>query len=76
MIEWSERLQWVRQVQEEIQQGKPSKALGQMRSRGITHLVQPANQELLGPAFRLTYKDPFYRVYQLASPGERSESGR
>jgi hypothetical protein len=71
VIEWYDRLLFADEVQELLKKGEVRKALRRLRERGVTHVVQPAEQkELIDPGLRLIYptagnEDPRYRLYEL-----------
>jgi hypothetical protein len=65
VLEWYARLGLARAALEELRAGRLSKALDEMRPRGITHLVLPAGTELRGPSVEQVYGDEHYRVYRL-----------
>jgi hypothetical protein len=65
VLEWYARLGLARAALEELRAGRRSKALDELRPRGITHLVLPAAVELRGPDVEPVYGDEHYRVYRL-----------
>jgi hypothetical protein len=66
VLEWRDRLRLAQAVQERIRQGHLSEALTELRGRGVTHVIVPAEPRLSDPGFRQVHEDPYYRVYQLA----------
>jgi hypothetical protein len=65
VIEWRDRLHLAEKVQEQIEQGQLQEALTALQRRGVTHLLQPATQELTEPRLQQVYEDEWYRVYRL-----------
>jgi hypothetical protein len=69
VLEWYERLGLAQAALEELREGRLSKALDELRARGITHLVLPAPSELRGPEIEQVYGDTHYRVYRVLRSG-------
>jgi hypothetical protein len=69
VLEWYKRLGLAQAALEELREGRLSKALDELRARGITHLVLPAPSELRGPEIEQVYGDTHYRVYRVLRSG-------
>jgi hypothetical protein len=69
VIEWRDRLRFAEAVQKKLQSGDAAEAVAELRDRGVTHLVWPADQPLNLPGVESVYADDAYRVYRL-SPAE------
>jgi Domain of unknown function (DUF6798) len=67
VVEWHDRLLLARSISEQLRKGQFSRALAELRRQKVTHLVQPATQELSGPGLEEVYHGQFYRVYRLTN---------
>jgi hypothetical protein len=71
VIEWRERLALAEGWQKDLRAGRPDKALLEMleprsgQPGGITHVVEPAGQDIAAAGLRKVYEDEFYQVYRL-----------
>ncbi len=68
VIEWRDRLYWVRELQEDLARGKVAEVVVEMRRQRITHLVTRAGTELAHPELHRIHQDPSYEVYRLREP--------
>jgi hypothetical protein len=69
VVEWRARLQFAQTVQEQTRKGQLTKALPELRRRGVTHLVAPSAQDLQAHGLRKVYGDAYYQVYLLRAEG-------
>jgi hypothetical protein len=67
VLEWYGRIQLAEAVQEQIREGRLSDALSELRGRGVTHLVLPAQPEQRCDAIKRVYEDPYYHVCRLTA---------
>lgn len=66
VIDWRDRLLAARTMQDQAANGALSAALGEMRRRGITHLVVPTGTELHDPGLTmLQLGDSAYQLYRI-----------
>ncbi len=65
VLEWRGRIRVAQAVQEQIREGKLGEALGELRRRGVTHLVLPAGQNLESRDIAKIYEDGNYRVWRV-----------
>jgi hypothetical protein len=69
VIEWRDRLERARHWYDVIGKWERAEALGEMRWRGITHVIVPAGQELHVPGLaKLPFDDPHYQIYRITAP--------
>ena len=69
VIEWRNRLERSRLWYDVIGKWEGAEALGEMRWRGITHVVVPAGKELHVPGLaKLPFDDPHYQIYRITAP--------
>lgn len=65
VLEWRQRLTEAERWQAAFAAGKIDDALPELRQRGITHIVVPAGQPLIGDGVREIHADGVYRVYRI-----------
>ena len=65
VIEWRHRLDEAMSWQQTLGSGRATEALPEMRKRGVTHVVEPADHELHDDKLRLEYRDASYLVYRV-----------
>ncbi len=65
VIEWLERLNLADSWYKFLRGDRRGEALIEMASRGVTHVVLPAGQDIGGRGLRKIHEDDFYRVYQI-----------
>jgi hypothetical protein len=67
VLEWRDRIRWAESVQEQLRGTPPAQLLGEMRGRGITHLIVPVGRALEGPGLECVHRDAAYQVYRLTA---------
>jgi hypothetical protein len=67
VLEWYARLRLAEEVQQQLRDGQLTKAVDELRGRGVSHVVVPGGWDLQGHELQKVYEDSFYRVYRLAS---------
>jgi hypothetical protein len=65
VLEWRVRLDEAAAWHKALLSGHASAVLGEMRKRGVTHIVEPVGQEIADPKLRLEYRDEAYLVYRV-----------
>lgn len=71
LIEWHERLQRAERWTEAIKAGDAATIVPEMRDRGITHVVIPADAKFAAPDTRRIYRDLAYQVFRIQPrPGD------
>ncbi len=77
VIEWRERLRVVEMVRAWIEEGRWPEVVAELRSRGVTHLILPAGQEVPAVGLERVDAEPDspYRVYRLTSRMALQASG-
>ncbi len=65
VVAWYERLTQAEALQAQLRKGRIPDVLAELRRRGITHIVAPADVPRSGPGLERTYADDFYHVYRL-----------
>jgi hypothetical protein len=75
VLEWYRRLQWAEDMQRQFRAGRLSSTLPELRRRGITHLVLPADVPLQDAGLERVHADDYYRVYRLTAPRRSAGDG-
>jgi hypothetical protein len=65
VLEWRHRLDEAVRWRQALGSGGAPEVLADLRRRGVTHVVESAEQELHDDKLRLDYSDPSYRVYRI-----------
>lgn len=65
ILEWYDRLLFAQKIQNELKDGDEPKAIAALLSRGVTHLVVPANAPLNSNLVEKQFEDNYYLLYCL-----------